>query len=172
MKKSIDTPAGTVTAGTRIRISTMKSETTPSAAFPDGIDHQAEAMAGKEGTVTWIDDAGQIHGTWGGLALIPGEDSFSIRPVAFIVSGPLSVIQEIETDNYYDVTPETSGDALADILERHADESGVDWDYDLEVNKVEFESKDEYEAYMNGFGDAFDDQEDSGCCLGWFTIVR
>jgi len=26
------------------------------------------------GTVTKVDDAGQLHGTWGGLAAIPGED--------------------------------------------------------------------------------------------------
>lgn len=26
------------------------------------------------GTVTEVDDAGQLHGTWGGLAAIPGED--------------------------------------------------------------------------------------------------
>ena len=25
-----------------------------------------------------IDDAGQLHGSWGGLAVIPGEDSFTI----------------------------------------------------------------------------------------------
>ena len=34
--------------------------------------------SGKEGTVSMIDDAGQIHGTWGGCALIPGEDDFYI----------------------------------------------------------------------------------------------
>ena len=33
---------------------------------------------GKEGTVEYIDDAGQIHGTWGGYALIPDEDKFEI----------------------------------------------------------------------------------------------
>ena len=33
---------------------------------------------GKEGTVEYIDDAGQIHGTWGGCALIPGEDEFEV----------------------------------------------------------------------------------------------
>ena len=32
--------------------------------------------AGKTGTVTSVDDAGQVHGTWGGCALIPGVDSF------------------------------------------------------------------------------------------------
>ena len=33
---------------------------------------------GREGTITRIDDMGQLHGTWGGLAVIPGEDSFRI----------------------------------------------------------------------------------------------
>ena len=33
---------------------------------------------GKEGIITHIDDAGQIHGTWGGCALIVGIDIFVI----------------------------------------------------------------------------------------------
>jgi hypothetical protein len=33
---------------------------------------------GRVGIVTSIDDAGQLHGTWGGLAVIPGEDEFEI----------------------------------------------------------------------------------------------
>lgn len=78
MKHSIDTPFGTVRTGTRIRIVRMESETAPSRAFPDGIDHQAEAMSGKEGVVTSIDDPGQLHGTWGGLAIVPGCDEFTI----------------------------------------------------------------------------------------------
>ena len=32
----------------------------------------------REGTVTHIDDAGQIHGTWGGCAVIPEIDSYVI----------------------------------------------------------------------------------------------
>ena len=32
----------------------------------------------REGVVTHIDDAGQIHGTWGGCALIPEIDMFVI----------------------------------------------------------------------------------------------
>ena len=34
--------------------------------------------AGIEGQVKCIDSLGQIHGTWGGCALIPGVDSFEI----------------------------------------------------------------------------------------------
>lgn len=29
--------------------------------------------SGREGVVTRIDDAGQIHGTWGGCALVSGD---------------------------------------------------------------------------------------------------
>lgn len=31
-----------------------------------------------DGIVERVDDAGQLHGTWGGLAAIPGEDSIRI----------------------------------------------------------------------------------------------
>ena len=34
--------------------------------------------AGKEGIVERIDDIGQIHGSWGGCALIPECDIFKI----------------------------------------------------------------------------------------------
>ena len=30
--------------------------------------------SGREGVVKYIDDMGQIHGTWGGCALVPGDD--------------------------------------------------------------------------------------------------
>ena len=33
---------------------------------------------GKQGVVTHIDGIGQIHGTWGGCAIIPGEDEYEI----------------------------------------------------------------------------------------------
>lgn len=42
------------------------------------LDMEGEPMyAGKVGTITLIDDAGQLHGTWGGCALIPEIDSFT-----------------------------------------------------------------------------------------------
>lgn len=78
MKESIETPAGTVRPGDRIRIDSMKYQTTPSAAFPDGIDRSAKDYAGREGEVTWIDDTGQLQGSWGSLAVIPGVDRFTV----------------------------------------------------------------------------------------------
>ena len=33
---------------------------------------------GKIGQITHIDDMGQLHGTWGGLAVIPSEDDYEI----------------------------------------------------------------------------------------------
>ena len=33
---------------------------------------------GAEGEILFIDDMGQIHGTWGGCAIIPGIDQFEV----------------------------------------------------------------------------------------------
>ena len=49
--------------GDRIRILDMKGE---------------PQYDGKTGTVTHIDAIGQIHGTWGGCALIPGVDEYEV----------------------------------------------------------------------------------------------
>ena len=78
MQTQIDTPAGTVRVGTKIRIDKMQVTTTPSKAFPDGIDHSADSYNGREGTVNHIDGSGQLFGTWGGLAVIPEADKFTI----------------------------------------------------------------------------------------------
>ena len=43
-----------------------------------GKDWQASAYNGKEGEVTSIDSAGQLHGTWGGLAVNPECDYFIV----------------------------------------------------------------------------------------------
>ena len=52
-----------IKVGDKVRIIIMQDE------------HQ---YTGKEGPVEYIDDAGQIHGTWGGCALIPGEDAWEL----------------------------------------------------------------------------------------------
>jgi len=36
--------------------------------------------SGRTGIVKYIDDVGQIHGSWGGCALIPGQDSYRLLP--------------------------------------------------------------------------------------------
>ena len=36
------------------------------------------SYSGKSGIVERIDSIGQIHGTWGGLALIPGLDTYKL----------------------------------------------------------------------------------------------
>jgi len=54
-----------VKVGDRIRIIDMND--------PYGLYYQ-----GQEGIVEHIDDLGQLHGTWGGLAVIPEEDKFEI----------------------------------------------------------------------------------------------
>ena len=41
-------------------------------------DPYVKDYPGKEGFVTHIDDAGQLHGTWGGLAIIPEIDEYII----------------------------------------------------------------------------------------------
>lgn len=43
------------------------------------IDMEGEPQyTGKEGIVQYIDDIGQIHGTWGGCALIPDTDTWEV----------------------------------------------------------------------------------------------
>lgn len=36
------------------------------------------SYSGRTGVVTHIDDAGQVHGTWGGLAVVPSIDKVVI----------------------------------------------------------------------------------------------
>ena len=56
--------------GDKIRIVKMDDK--------DGKDLHARSYNGKEGTITHIDSIGQLHGTWGGLAIIPEIDIFEI----------------------------------------------------------------------------------------------
>lgn len=55
-----------VSVGDTIRITRLDDPYTP------------ESYVGREGKVILIDDAGQFHGTWGGLAVIPGVDGFEV----------------------------------------------------------------------------------------------
>lgn len=64
-RECAQTNAGTIKPGMRIRIVEMDD------------DYRA-GYEGKEGVVTFIDDLGQLHGTWGGLAVIPEVDIISL----------------------------------------------------------------------------------------------
>ena len=59
-----------VKVGDTIRITRMADQ--------NGKDWQATRYKGREGVVELIDGIGQLHGTWGGLAVIPGEDEFIV----------------------------------------------------------------------------------------------
>lgn len=39
---------------------------------------ETDRYDGKTGVIEYIDSIGQLHGTWGSLAIIPEEDSFRI----------------------------------------------------------------------------------------------
>lgn len=56
--------------GDKIRIIEMYDD--------NGKDWQASRLNGKEGVVEYVDDAGQLHGTWGGLAVNPACDDFRV----------------------------------------------------------------------------------------------
>lgn len=71
MKSEIQTNAGLVKVGMYIRI--------------DKFDDPDTSYVGKSGIVTFIDDAGQIHGTWGGCAVVPSLDEISILEKAYIL---------------------------------------------------------------------------------------
>ena len=43
-----------------------------------GKDLQARMYNGRSGVVGDIDSIGQLHGTWGGRAVIPGVDEYEI----------------------------------------------------------------------------------------------
>lgn len=52
--------------GDKIRIIKMEDEL------------QGDNYVGREGVIEYIDSMGQLHGTWGGLAIIPEVDIIEI----------------------------------------------------------------------------------------------
>ena len=66
IKESVETPR----VGDRIRIIHMDD--------CGGKDISAQNYNGKTGEIEYIDNKGQLHGTWGGLAVLPDVDDFEI----------------------------------------------------------------------------------------------
>lgn len=46
-----------------------------------GKDLQARMYNGRSGVVEHTDSMGQLHGTWGGLAVIPGVDEIEVKEI-------------------------------------------------------------------------------------------
>ena len=42
------------------------------------LEGEPSVYAGRTGIVEYVDDIGQLHGTWGSLAVIPDVDTFEI----------------------------------------------------------------------------------------------
>ena len=42
------------------------------------LDGEDGAFDGREGVIIFVDSLGQLHGTWGGLSIIPEVDSFEV----------------------------------------------------------------------------------------------
>lgn len=78
----ITSKSGSVTKMTFVNLRTMK---TIEVKVGDRIriiclddPYALNSYNGREGVVRHIDSLGQLHGTWGGLAVIPEEDEFEI----------------------------------------------------------------------------------------------
>ncbi len=81
-----------------------------------------------EGVVESVDDAGQLHGTWGSLAAIPGTDTIELLPsaVTSVIKTELSVDRTmfvITDDGYIYKISEGTGDNLEekDIVDGYVD---------------------------------------------------
>ena len=42
------------------------------------LDDEDNRYDGKEGVIEYVDAIGQLHGSWGGLAIIPDVDEFEL----------------------------------------------------------------------------------------------
>lgn len=72
---------------------------------------------GKEGVIERIDDIGQLHGTWGGLAIIPEIDEIELVTDNTDVSEGCSIKEEMETfEEVEEVTNDDVKDGVATTL--------------------------------------------------------
>lgn len=78
--------------GDWIRITTMAGE---------------RSYSGRIGQITHIDDMGQLHGTWGGLAVIPDEDMYEV-----IANPNDRAAIKVDEDDFYHIYDTKSGDKI------------------------------------------------------------
>ena len=70
MLKNLAVKSRKISVGDKIRIIKMYDS--------GGVDWQATQMNNRTGVVEYIDGAGSLHGTWGGLAVLPDVDEFEV----------------------------------------------------------------------------------------------
>lgn len=97
----------------------------------NGKDIQATRMNGKIGTITLIDGIGQLHGTWGGLAVNTDVDQIRKMPApAFIRKNTPKLREILEARGYENRNPhESSGDAICTIHEEWIPGGGIKAQY-------------------------------------------
>ena len=102
---------------------------------------------GKVGKITEIDDAGQLHGTWGGLALIPGEDEFEHVEVINQETGKIE-------EKKYMVEEMGEGYGTQITSFEHAQElcQGAKWPIAADEKYFDMYHDKEYEMFVKGSG--------------------
>lgn len=102
----------TVRVGDTIRILSLA----PNA---DGSHDPADKhYVGKEGVVQSIDDMGNIHGTWGGISLLHGVDSYAIIKRSPLKEGEFAKLDYFEK-MAFGISDELFNEERADRCGRH-----------------------------------------------------
>lgn len=103
---------------------------------------------GKVGKITEIDDAGQLHGTWGGLALIPGEDEFQHVEVINHETGKIEekkhVMEEVEEGHGTQITSFEQAKELC---------KGAKWPIAADKKYFDMYHDKGYDMFVKGEGD-------------------
>lgn len=119
---------------------------------------------GRKGKVDHIDSLGQLHGTWGGLAVIPGVDKFDIITENLkedLYNAELTVHDTWRVDNIEAKDEDEAADIAQEMIDNGEESSYDEWDEGIQVTKIETESLDEASsaekrAFRNGGQDVQD----------------
>ena len=92
----------------------------------------------KEGKITSIDDLGQLHGTWGGVAVIPEEDEIEILKEDTVKKEEFNLPSEVTftaSEVALDTDDEDPADRLSDLLSDTYGFTHYGFDYEVVKNK-------------------------------------
>ncbi len=96
-----------------------------------GKDFQAQMMSGKIGVVTLIDGIGQLHGTWGGLAVNTEIDQIRKMPAPLFIRKNTKELRDIlEERGYKNRNPnQFSGNTICTLHEEWIPGGGIELQY-------------------------------------------